>query len=71
MHKAIANALNKNILPMVKRTYDITFTDKHGDLDNDTEFAYTILEAKYQFAQHMAGTGKYKMLTIKMRETIK
>ena len=68
MNKAITNALNKNILPLEKKTYDIVYTDGCGDLDNDTEFAYTLLEARNQFIQHMAGTGPYKLDSVTLRE---
>tara|TARA_R110000822_G_scaffold7577_1_gene31087 strand:- start:436 stop:651 length:216 start_codon:yes stop_codon:yes gene_type:complete len=68
------NAALKRILdgghkfaPVEKKWFDITFVDSAGDLDNDSEFAFDITEAKWQFENHMQGTGSYKFLNIKMR----
>ena len=68
MHKAIANALNKKIMPLEKKWFDITYVDKMNELDNTSEFAFTITDAKRQFADHHLGTGRAELLTINMRE---
>lgn len=68
--KHIKNALNKrkNFKPMNKRIYDITYTNKFGDIDNTTEHAYTLDEARSQAESHLTGTGCRSIDKVELRQ---